>query len=283
VSYTILYDSVGIRLPKSNLYLTLCKSGCNNVYDAHGNGNKRSRSWSFWSPLGHKPYPLQTLVDNLNSWRDNTIETNKRNLVEYDNWSTYSDASFGYYASIAKCGKTCSTTSFKQVYNHYIHKNYIDFEEFTKVYAVYVDLPYYCISKELEGSVKPERVFVKTEDELLQTIEEFSCKYVGIQFYVSVIISDDTTSKEIYRRVAPNLLPPPKIVRKKELKQVESFYTVMFMGSYFKKRTSRSIVYSYFHPQFKFETEKQAAAKLSKVGRGDDRFSIKLINQTVML
>jgi len=284
MSYTILYDSVGIRLPKSNLYLTLCKSGCNNVYSAYGNGNKRSRSWSFWSPLGPKPYMLQALIDNLNSWRESTIERNKENLINYENWSTYTDASFGYYASISKYGKNTATTSFKQVYNHYVHKDYIDFEDFTKVYSVYVDLPYYCIDDNLRGSIEPERVFVKTEEELLKTIEEFSCKYLGMQFYVSVVLSDDTTSKEIYRRTAPNLLPERvKVKVPRELKQVDNFYTIMFMGSYFKKRTSRSIVYSYYHPQYKFETEKQANAKLSKVGRGDERFSIKLINQTAML
>ena len=284
MGYTILYDSIGIRLPKNNLYLTLCKSGCNNVYEARGNGNKRSRSWSFWSPLGHKPYKLEYIIDYLNTWRNDTIERNKEDLIKYENWSTYNDASFGYYASIAKYGKTCGTTSFKQVYNHYIHKDYIDFEEFTKYYSVFVELPYYCIDDKLRGSVEPERVYVKTEDELLKTIEEFSCKYVGMQFYVSVGLSDDTTSKEIYRRVAPNLLSPPRVAKKKELKQVDSFYTIMFDNNYyFKKRSRSSIFYSIYSPQIKLETEKQAAAKLNKVAKGDSRFSIKLINQTAIL
>ena len=284
MSYTILYDSVGIKLPKSNLYLTLCKSGCNNVYDAYGKGQRRARSWSFWSPLGHKPYTLEAIADSLNSWRDSLVERNKEHLIQYQNWSTYTDASFGYYAGVAKYGKNCSTTSFKQVYNHYVHKNYIDFEEFTKVYAVCVELPYYCIPKELEGSVKPERVYVKTEDDLLRTIEDFSCKYVGMQFYVNVSVSDDATSKEIYRRVAPNLLSPPRVTKKKELKQVDSFYTIMFDNNYyFKKRSRSSIFYSIYYPQIKLETEKQAAAKLNKVAKGDNRFSIRLINQTAMV
>ena len=282
MGHTILYDSVGIRLPKNDLYLTLCKSGCNNVYYAHGGGQRRSRSWSFWSPLGCKPYKLEDVIDKINTWRDDAIEKNKEDQDRYTHWSEYSDARFGYYTAIAKYGRRCSTTSFKQVYNHYVHKNYIDFEDFTKEYSVYVDLPYYCISDKLRGSVEPDRVYVKTEEELLKTIEEFSCKYVTMQFYVSVVLHDDATSKEIYRRVAPNLITE-RVRKPRELKKVDSFYTIMFEDNYFKKRTSRGIVYSYWIPQIKVVTERQATAKLKKVGRGDERFSIKLVNQTAML
>lgn len=278
MGYTILYDSVGIRLPKSNLFLTLCKSGCNNLYEASGNGNKRVRDWSFWSPLGHKPYPIQTLIDKLNSWREDAIAKNKEDLVNYDNWSTYNDASFGYYTSVAKYGKTCGTTSFKQVYNHYIHKHYIDFDDFVSVYGVFVELPYYCIPDKLRDSVEPERVYVKTEEELLKTIEDFTCKYVGMQFYINANIGSWTTSKDIYRRVAPKLLEERTKVKKvKELKEVDEFWTIKFGDNFFARKTKYKIFYSYYYPQLKFASEKLAKAKLKRICNVDDRFSVACI------
>lgn len=279
MGYTILYDSIGIKFKKDNLYLTLSKSGCSNVFSEP---NKRHRSWSFWSPLGTKPFKKQAIIKEIEYLRLSIIESNKKDIESYEDWSTYSDSSFGYFASVSLYGKNCATTTYKQYYNYYIKDDAkcIWFEDFTAKYLVYVEVPSHCIPKELEGSVKSERIYVKSEQDLFNAIEYFSCNYIGMDFYIQVDLPEYRTSKDILSIFG---LSTKRIKKPKQQIEVDKFYTIMFGNNFFKKRTSRSIVYSYYNPQIKIANEKQAIAKLNKVARGDDRFSIKLINQKTIL
>lgn len=281
MSYTVLYDSTGIRFKRDDLYLTLSKQGCSNVFSGP---NKRSREWSFWSPLGSKPFTKEAIIKDIEDYRLSLIERNKKNLAEYENWSTYTDSSFGYYASVAMYGKSPATTSYKQYYNYYVKEDSkcIWFEDFAASYAVYVELPWYCIPEALKDTVQPKRLYVKTEEELFNAIEYFSLNYIGMNFYINTSLPEYKTSKDVLNKLNPNALPQ-RVKRPKQRVEVDKFYTIMFEDNYFKKRTARSIVYSYYNPQVKLATEKQAIAKLNKVGKGDDRFSIKLINQAAVI
>lgn len=277
MSYTILYDSIGIKFKKGNLYLTLSKSGCSNVFSGP---NKRSRDWSFWSPLGSKPFTKEAIIKEIEEYRLSTIERNKKDLEELNNLSTYTDSSFGYYTSVSMYGKSCATTSYKQYYNHYVKDDSkcIWFEDFAERYSVYVELPWYCIPDNLRGTVEPKRVYVKTEEELFNAIEYFSCNYIGMNFYISNSLPEYKTSKDVFKELNPNALPQ-KVKRPKQPIEVSKFYTITFEDAYFKKRTKRSIYYSYNTPQYKFMTEGQAVAKLKKVAPGDSRFKVKLIEK----
>lgn len=282
MSYTVLYDSLGIRLPKSNTFLTLSKEGCSNVYDVYNNA--RARGWSFWTPLGCKPYTQDALVNELNNIRKSIIESNKKDIERYGNLNEYSDKSFGYFSSWSKYGRHTTGTSFKMVFNHYVKNKHIDFDDFVKHYKVYVELPYYCIPDELRDSVQPERVYVNSEDELLKTIEDFSCKYVGMPFYINVDIYSNVTSKEILQKVSPELLPTKKIAKPKEAVMLDKFYTITYGDYYFVKKTKRFIKYTSFTPAYKFATEKEAITRMKRLRiYRDDRFKIKLINSPTQI
>lgn len=281
MSYSILYDSVGIRLPKSNTYLTLAKMGDNNVYDFN---NKRARSWEFWTPLGTKPYKMEALQEKLEEIRQNCIKYNEACLTSYENWNTvYDDKSFGWHSSWAKYGRHTSGTSYKMVYNFFVKTKFIDFNIFAQNYAVYVHLPFYSINKELEGTVAPERVYVKTEEELLEAITDFSCRYSGMDIRVGISIGDWLTSKEIMERCAPELIVR-KINKPKQEVEVDKYYTITVNGNYFSKRTRRGIWSSPWRPQLKFVNEAAAVAKLKRMKALDDsRYKVECINQQTTL
>ena len=281
MSHTILYDSVGIKFKKDNLYLTLSKQGCNNVYTSN---RKRSRDWTFWSPLGCKPFKKETLIEYLEAERLRTIDHNNKDKESYPGWSDYTDKSYGWFTAVAVYGKSCSTTSYKQYYNHYVKEDSkcVWFEDFAKAYSVYVDVPYYAIPDNLRDTVFPKRRYVKTEEELFEAIEYFSLNFIGCSFYINTLLEEYETSKDVLRRLNPDAIPQ-RVKSTKTKIEVEKFYTIMFDGNYFKKRTVRSIYCSFISPQIKLATEKQALARLNKVSKGDGRFSIKVVNEKAMV
>lgn len=279
MSYSILYDSLMVKLPKSGLFLTLDKSGCSNVRDAHG--GKRSRSWNFWSPLGTKPYKMQDLVEYIDELRDSAKRSSEAWIQQYPetSCSPYEDKYFGYHIGVAKYGKSCYDTTFNMFRNHYIKRNFVDFNKIAAAFNVYVEVPWYGIPESKQEYYKPERKPVKNEEELLQTIEYFSLNYVGCSSYVGVDIWESKTSNDILRVVAPELIPIKRIPRVKELIEVDGFYTIMYEKDYFKKKTKRFITFNRLRPELKFKCEADAIRKLKRLKiEDDDRFSIKFLD-----
>lgn len=282
MSYSIMYDSLGIYLPKNNLHLCLVKMGDNNVYNAYGKG--RARDWSIWSPIGNRPFDKELLRSKIFEIRNDVMKRNEDTLEDYPDWNIYDDKSFGYFASISKYGSRTSTTSFKQYYNFFIKdkQDEILFEDFVREYSINVGIEWYSIPKELESSIKPERTRVHSEDELLQAIKDYTIKYSSLNISVSVDIPDWVTSKDILRRLYPDRIG---LVRKKKVKEpveVEEYWTIVCPnGAYYVKKTKYGYKYSFFSQYHKFATEKDALRKLRSL-KGDN-FSIKKIeNKTIV-
>ncbi len=276
MGYDIFYDRIGVTLPKSNTYLLLSKIGCSNVYDAYGKGNKRSRSWSAWfMGIGCKPFKKDDAIKVLEGLKQSAIEKNNERLLDYPDWDKYDDKNFGWFEALAKYGKTCRTTSYRDVYNFHINAldNPVTIEQLRSVGIILdVSTKYYSLpsnaNQELKDGFTPECVTIKDEDHLMETLKEFSAKYDinKISWWVGCNIQDDDTSKNILSRIFPNLLTKGRRQRKpKQLKELEFCYTLNFDGyGFFKKKTRRATFYTYA-PYHIFETEKQAQAKLSKM------------------
>jgi hypothetical protein len=283
MSSDILYDSVGIRLRKRNLFLNLSKIGSTNIYEAASRGrSKRARDWSFWTPLGSKPFTQEAIIEDMLKWRERVKERNEEIIKKDSTWgSTYNDNSFGWYASVMKYGKRTSTTSFKEVYNFFVKSpdKCIDFDDYLKVFPVYVELPYYCIPDNLNESVLPEKTYVHSEEELYKVIEDYALKYTNLNFYVKTDVGEWHSSKKILQKCAPKLIEQ-FIKSKREKKSVlqDHFFTVYFNGyGYFKKMTRRYISYSAYPCKY-FRTENQAKSFINKRLAGGEKFVVERIN-----
>lgn len=281
MSSDILYDSVGIRLRKRNLFLNLTKIGSTNCYDATSRGRmRRARDWAFWTPLGSKPFTQEAIIEDMLRWRESTKERNE--AWEKDpKWdATYSDKSFGCHAAVMKYGKGTTTTSFKEVYNFFVKppEKCIDFDEYIKVFPVYVELPYYCIPDDLKGSVLPEKTYVHSEEELYKVIEDYSLKYTNLNVYVKTDVGEWYSSKKIISRCAPQLLEQNASRRERKAVMQEYFFTIYFKNhGYFKKHTRRYIMTTSY-PYKSFRTEKQAESFIKNRLAGGDNYVVEKIN-----
>lgn len=276
MSSDILYDSVGIRLRKRNLFLNLTKIGSTNCYDATSRGRmRRARDWAFWTPLGYKPFTQEAIIEDMLKWRDGIKERNEAWL------STYSDKSFGWHASVKKYGKGTTTTSFKEVYNFFVKppEKCINFDDYIKVFPVYVELPYYCIPDNLKESVLPEKTYVHSEEELYKVIEEYALKYTNLNFYVNTHVGEWYSSKQILSKCAPHLLEQNASRRERKLVMQEYFFTIYFKNhGYFKKHTRRYIMTT-FYPYKSFRTEKQAESFIkNRLAGGGGDYVVEKIN-----
>lgn len=294
MSSTFFYDKQFVKLSDGR-YLPFVLSGCSNVYSNRGNGQRRSRDWQMWLPIvgGSRISTADALLESLEQWRADLIETNTQRNEYYikdgraDWCDTYTDKAFGYYAGVALYGKTTHTTSYQSMVNFITSgiKYAIDFTQLKAIgRSVCIRTSSWCDNAKRHGV--SEAVYVTDEKTFLQEFERFIGMYTldKINFYVDINVDEfeDNFVKNVRNRFFPESTQK-RLALPKVKKEVDKFWTVMFEQQFFKKRTSRSIVYSWYNPQMKFETEKQANAKLAKVSKGDGRFSIKLINQTAVI
>lgn len=283
MSSDILYDSVGIRLRKRNLFLNLTKIGSTNCYDATSRGRmRRARDWAFWTPLGSKPFTQEAIIEDMFKWRDGTKSRNEAWESKDPTWNaTYSDKSFGWHAAVMKYGKGTTTTSFKEVYNFFVKppEKCIDFDDYIKVFPVYVELPYYCIPDNLKESVLPEKTYVHSEDELYKVIEDYSLKYTNLNFYVNTHVGEWYSSKQILSKCAPHLLEQNVSRRERKPVMQEHFFTIYFKNhGYFKKHTRRYIMTTSY-PYKSFRTEKQAQSYIKhRLAGGGGDYVVEKIN-----
>jgi len=279
MSYSIIYDSLAVRLPKSNKYLPLVLMGCSNVYECgRGTKDRRARDWQFWSPGGtRKVHTKESLLQSVEEVRQSCIRSNEETLKRWPDWSRYNDKSFGYFAGLAVRSSTHKTTynMFRNIFINPLDRA-IDIDDFLKHHSISVEIPYYSIPTEERDTMNPVVKYIGSEDELLAAIEEFNLNYSQYSFYIRTSINNRTSSKDVYRRVAPQLLPQRTTRQKTQVEQ-DHYYTIKFEGCYFVKKTSRSIRYNYYRPVVKYRTEREVQRRLKSLD--DPRFSIERINQ----
>ena len=288
MSYTILYDSAFVRL-KNNTILPFVLAGCNNVWEA--NSKRRARDWQMWLPFagGSKVIKEDYIETMLSDWRQSVIDRNNKWVEEYkDNggWDVYSDKRFGYFDGVSVYGKSTHTTTWGNVVGFFERgvKNAISFDQFLSISSIRLRVSTW-EKKVNDLGLEYEVVYVKDEKHFLSELERFNLVYGlnKISWYIEPGgFYGDRLGKEIRSRFFGDT-SLKRICMHKEYKTVDSAYTIMFDGNYFKKRSKRSIYYSYSVPKHKFETLKQAEAKLKSVAKGDDRFSIKQISGPIQI
>jgi hypothetical protein len=269
MSYEILYDKQFIKLD-DNKFVPMIYAGSNNCYESTYNGrDRRSRSWfNFGFPMEHKkPYAsLEEFMEHCKTYRqgiiDRNIETNKRNNDnDQSSWNdTYSDATFGYYSSLAVGGSTTRTTtygSYKGIFTTGCRKA-LTIEELSSE-GISVSISSYGANQDgLEDFYETP----KNADEFISMYNEAKERFKGTKISVSINLhgASENTMKWLRKKRFP------RVRKAKKLIEVDSFYTILARnGSYLVKKLKYGYKYTYY-PYLKYRTEKEAERRAKRSG-----------------
>lgn len=283
MSYDILYGKQFIKVD-DNRVIPFVLIGSNNLYEA-GNNNKRVREWS--NTYAHSEgkrviVENDTLLANIDKYREQTMERCAENVKEYkdESWA-YDDKRWGYHTSVAMYGKHTSTTSFG-MYKSFFKNGIKEAMTVEELYDAHVTIslrvsPYYD-AKEFEAmnvKVLPT-VYIKTTQQLIDTIAEYEAYYAGVKS-ATLYISESGMEWFMRRK-------PKRKVDKKETKHiiVKEYYVLKAIntGFYFFRNTKYGYKYSYHAISGKaFHSEAKAKA-FHKRMRNKELFTVTKIEDT---
>lgn len=285
MSYSIIYGAQFIKGTNNGteVFFPIVLIGDNNCYEVTRSGRKRSRDFrNLTYYVGGKFFGTkETILQGVENSRISCIESNKSYLLNNPDWDNYSDASYGWFASIAMAGKHTAQTSFqtfKNVFSNGI-KHALTVEELIAVNVqpkIYTS--HYANKKLKEVGLEPLDLKPKTTAQLFQMLESANIyKTNGIDVYL-----DFRGDEETLKRIKQTYYPATKKVNK-EPKKVTEYHSILFdNGYYFNKLTSRHLQFNYSKEVSKKFTTKAQAQKV--VDKLNGRFSTKVVEiQTTQL
>jgi hypothetical protein len=256
--------------------------GDNNVYEASGNGRKRSRSWCndrFMSP--DFMATEQEILTNIDNHRKSLIESGEKSVVEYNDESyRYEDKRFGYHTACSIYGKSTRGTTFTAWKNLFVNgmKEALSIEELKeKGVRVYIYAYYYSKDdwQKTKGDLEIKQdVYFESTQHLIDTLAEWKEYYKGkASFYIKY--GSEWSLENLKReRTKRREKPQPKYA------DTNKFYIIALANGegYFLRYTRTGYKYTFFrsNKNKKFLTE-EAANKYHKKMRSSEHFEVKLI------
>lgn len=262
MSYDIFYNKQFIRLRKTGEVIAVFLSGSSNCFDIGQNGRdgRRSRDWSsmtFYNRPGKLSEKPDVILKNVDAYLQKTIRNQKKWQKEYKegkvNEKDIIDR-YGYYASMAVGGGSCSDTSFSRWRAQFANgiKEAMTIEELIAkgIHPYFRCYPYSAPDQPSSGILSEKQYF-----ELVNSWKEWKAKtpnsYVGIGFSPS----DTDRVLDLLRAGKPKPTPAAKVQV-----QTDHFFVLENPLGYYIKSTPRGYRYSH-QPNYsakKFMSEAEA-------------------------
>lgn len=173
MSYEIIYAKQFIRLRKTSEVIPMFLAGSNNCFEiGHGGRNgRRARDWAndrYYNRKGKLSEKPNVILGKLDA------ELRRRIRDRYDKEDKPADIRkrFGYYASIAVAGGSCSGTSWDLYRSQYVNgiKKALTIEELDRLG---VNLYFHDVSIRESPDGKPAEVHLKTEQEYFSELKKW--------------------------------------------------------------------------------------------------------------
>jgi hypothetical protein len=275
LSYDIIYNKQFVRLRKTGEVIPMVLSGSSNCFEIGqgGRNGRRSRDWSslrYYNRKGKLSEKPEIIVRNLEADLRKIIRRHRK-----EDKAKPSDIMnrFGWYASLAVNGGSCSDTSWGQWSGVFINgiKSAMTLEELDKLG---VNLRFTAYGNDLDG--KPAQVPIKTEREYFSELSkwrEWQAEHTDKLFSLSFFPLD---TDGVLRRLMTVRRKPAAAPREKVQ---QDHYFILTDGSCALIRyTSRGYRYSYSQTGYnakRFKSEKDAETyRLQLVAKGRHKADI---------
>lgn len=274
MSYSIFYNKQFIKVG-DNLYLPIIEAGCNNVYEASGNGRKRSRDWSNnrWITGGKTICTREEIESSIEQIRNDAIANCSDYVKRFDESWAYDEKRFGYHTGLSIYGKRTSTTTFGNFKGFFMRgcDEALTIEELLqKSVNVRIRLPYWFNDKELteKGLERKSEVYPKTTEELLSAVKEWDDYYGGkLDYYVDFSSSWGLNNIKRERSKA-------KTRKTKQWVETKGYYVLKGDVGYFVRNLKYGYKYAYTSTGAKKFIDEKSANKFHKSMKNRDLFNI---------
>lgn len=295
MSYEILYRRLFVKLSDTEI-IPIVEAGSNNVYEATGNGRKRSRYWQNFSFIsGGKtivsPKEIETKIDTYRQEViDRNAESNKRYVAEgKTEWvDEYSDKMWGYFTAISIYGRSTRGTSFNMYKNYILNgiKEAVTVEELAKnnIY-VSVNVSSYVEDKIKKlGLIDKGSVTANSTEHLRKIVAEFEAYYnpYEISFWADLhhaySINDFLSMRSRERGLKRTARG------KTDWFGIDHYVLHAPNYNYFYKKTKYGFRYTPYKDSFglkRFKTFKQAESYIKKYNLQSHSFTPKLVEKKV--
>lgn len=259
MSYEIIFDKQSIQLSKDN-YMTLALGGCSSMREAYS--DRISRSWEvLWAPYTRDDRDVENILD-YKPWA--TLDEFKTKLKAYEQTlkqrvekrgKQYNPKNFWWDDGLRING---GKTSFGQYQGLWIGaaKKSITISRLKRLFGIKIKLelsPYCC----KEQGIKQQTLYPRTGAEYMRMYQQLRGETKGkVSIHTSFSWGDENIAKKIRRKLYTR---NPKSF---ERKLVESYFTIEAAQGYLAKLTKCGGYMYSSTPHLKFETKKQAQAKL---------------------
>ena len=282
MSYEIIYDKQFIKVSEDK-FVPMILAGSNNCYEWSPNGGeRRARSWWAYNINGSVILTQQEMVEYAKSVRQGIIDRNTSR--EKDEWyEEYDDKSFGYWSSIAINGGTRNTTygQFEGIFKTGCKKALTIEQLMDEQVNVIVKNTYYTEKMKEEYGIEPFSKSVSSGQELIDAVNECNelFKDTPIQATVEFGYMSEDKPKWLRKKYFSS------VKKEKERVELDKYYTILVNGNYLAKHTRSGYKYSYYTPQLKFATKREAETNVKKFeSRYPNRkYKVEEINERVTM
>jgi hypothetical protein len=286
MSYEIIYKKQFIKAVKENktVYVPMIEAGSSNCFEVVT--NRRSRNWFCDTNILNGGYygTKEEMLNNAEKFKQALIDRNTEYKKEYNDWDTYNDKSFGWFAGIAIGVANTAKTTFGQYKGIYSDgcKKAVTVEELKQA-GINTYIYVYTFDREdfiAKTGIAPFRIRVETSDELIRVIDEKNAILKPFGSQISITFEGWDGGFKKLRKLFINKKTTTKI----ESVEVNEVFVLSNGVGYFVKYTKNGYKYSHYlmNAVKKFFTEIEAEKFREKMRSGDQWTVIRLETNTTL-
>ena len=284
MSYDIIYNKQFVKLRKTGEVIPMLLSGSNNCFEigVGGRDGRRSRDWSsfrYYNRKGKISEKPEIILSKLDAEIGRYI---RRHRGDGEAKPAEIRKHFGYYASLAVGGGSCSSTSWDRWRSQLSNgiKNALTIEELAD-FGVYLHFFYHDYGDKDTSEGRPAPINLRTEQEYFVELKKWREWQAKFPHTPSLTFSPSSTDVVLERLRAPKRKAP----REKARVEQDHYFVLAGEDGNLMRYTSRGFRYSYSNTGGKkFKTEKDAEARRQELVKKErykaDTWKVKRVEGT---